>query len=514
MSQWFVTEKLGATQSFTPEGFLLCMNVPVARTGLMMYAPGEIPVTPGRDGIIRITRTAEDLFRPETLASFNGKPIANDHPEETITPLTWQGTSVGHMQAIRRGSGVTDDVMYADFMICEAQAIEDVRAGKREVSLGYDADYVEDSPGYGRQTNIIGNHVAMVDKGRCGPRCSIGDRIAPTFGAQQEDTEVASWQERMGIAVRTKDFRSMDALMGELAGRDDSLPNPAGPGDPLATGAGPDASNTHRIIVNVHGGAKPDVSGDAGAGAPPAPGAAPGAPSAPGAPPAGAPAGDPMHACMQQINATLQQILAAVSGGEETDPPGEGEGGEEDEPDGGDSIPPQTDDDMEDLTGDTEVALVQKPMNNPGTRDRKITKKAPARDSAGLAAQFQDVIARAEVLAPGISVPTFDAKATAVKTADSIARLQRRAIKAAMEDAIGKQAVAPFMGPKPAPLATMDCACLNGIFMGASELMKHANTKGPKGSPTADGPRKGTPTLAEMNKMNREFWDKQNGTAH
>ena len=48
--------------------------------------------------------------------------------------------------------------------------------GVTEVSLGYDADYEQTAPGVGRQTNIIGNHVALVERGRCGPRCAIGDR--------------------------------------------------------------------------------------------------------------------------------------------------------------------------------------------------------------------------------------------------------------------------------------------------------------------------------------------------
>lgn len=516
--QWFVTEKLGVNQSFTPEGFLLCQNVPVARTGLMIYAAGEIPITPGPDGVIRITRTSDDLFRPETMASFNGKPIADDHPDEPITPLTWRNTSVGHMQAIRRGTGISDDVMFADFVVCDPTAIEQVRAGKREVSLGYDADYVQDSPGYGRQTNIIGNHCALVDRGRCGPRCSIGDRIAPTFGVQPKETEVASWAERMAIAVKTRDNRTMDALMGELTGKDDTLPSPSGPGDPTATASPPPGeAQTHRIIVNVHGGQKPGETPQVDAsGQPPVPGAAAG-PTAP----ANQAAGDPVAAGIAQLTQLMQQVLAAVTGQggepEEGDTEEEPDGDEADEPDGGDSIPPQsTDEGLEDVVGDEKVAFVQPDMKNPGgTKDgKRVVKKKPnTTDSANLAKRFQDVMARAEILAPGISMPTFDAKALAVKTVDSIARLQRRALKAAMDDSVGKQAVTPFLNGRQPTFATMDCDFLNNLFMGASELMKNVNKGAVRGQPNATNDRKGPPTLAEINKKNAEFWKNQGGLA-
>ena len=45
----------------------------------------------------------------------------------------------------------------------------------REVSCGYDADYEQTSPGKGKQSNIIGNHLALVDQGRAGHAYAIQD---------------------------------------------------------------------------------------------------------------------------------------------------------------------------------------------------------------------------------------------------------------------------------------------------------------------------------------------------
>lgn len=57
----------------------------------------------------------------------------------------------------------------------------------------------------------------------------------------------------------------------------------------------------------------------------------------------------------------------------------------------------------------------------PGTGD----KAKKARDSKYLEEAFQDTVSKAEVLAPGYTVPTFDAKAPPVKTFRAIDRLRR-----------------------------------------------------------------------------------------
>lgn len=177
---YFTTTILSAKQELTPEGFLLCRDVPIARTGVQLYAPGEVPVE-ARDGLIRIERLPEQVFDERTIASFEGKPITLDHPGEDVTPDNWSKLAKGVVQNVRRGSGIEDDLLLADFLITDKAAIKRVRdEGLREVSCGYDAGYEQIEPGRGKQTNIVGNHVALVDKGRCGSRCAIGDSLMKT----------------------------------------------------------------------------------------------------------------------------------------------------------------------------------------------------------------------------------------------------------------------------------------------------------------------------------------------
>jgi hypothetical protein len=175
--KFYAPIKISDKMSETHEGFLICHDVAIARTGEMLYRGDEIEnVAAGRDGNVRIVRDASEVFRDETMASFEGKPITDDHPIEDVTPENWSKLARGVVQNVRRGVGDQKDLLLADLLVMDKEAIEGVRSGKREVSCGYDAEYEQLETGVGRQKEIIGNHVALVDRGRCGPRCSIRDR--------------------------------------------------------------------------------------------------------------------------------------------------------------------------------------------------------------------------------------------------------------------------------------------------------------------------------------------------
>jgi Uncharacterized protein conserved in bacteria (DUF2213) len=92
-----------------------------------------------------------------------------------VNPDNWKGLAVGAVQHPRRGEGDQHDMLVADLLITDRRAIELIKSGKKELSCGYDVDYEELSPGIGRHFNIVINHVAIVDEGRCGPRCAIVD---------------------------------------------------------------------------------------------------------------------------------------------------------------------------------------------------------------------------------------------------------------------------------------------------------------------------------------------------
>src|SRR5579862_9347436 len=108
--RFFTTEQIGEKQALTPEGFLLCVDVPIARTGVMYYGPGETTIkSTGPDGRVKVIRREEDVFRPEFMLSFAGKDFVDDHPQDGVNPENWrllatEGSVVGTVMNPRRGT--------------------------------------------------------------------------------------------------------------------------------------------------------------------------------------------------------------------------------------------------------------------------------------------------------------------------------------------------------------------------------------------------------------------------
>lgn len=174
--KYFITSHLSDNISETPEGFLVCTGVAIARTGEMVYGPGESPIEVGPDGIARVYRDAREVFRPETLASFEGKAFTIQHPEDFVGPKNWSVLAKGMIQNVRRGRGENANDIVADILVTDEEAIKLVRGGVREVSCGYECEYIQTGIGLGMQTNIIGNHVALVEQGRAGSSYAINDQ--------------------------------------------------------------------------------------------------------------------------------------------------------------------------------------------------------------------------------------------------------------------------------------------------------------------------------------------------
>ena len=172
---YYITEQLSEHIGETPEGFLLCRDVPLTRTGVFEYTASEVPVEASLDGMVKIQRDEDEVFAENTIASFEGKPVTINHPEGMVTPENWSELAHGIVQNVRRGQGEMSDLLLGDILITTEKGIELVKSGLREVSCGYDAQYEQIEKGKGKQREIIGNHVALVTKGRAGSRCTIQD---------------------------------------------------------------------------------------------------------------------------------------------------------------------------------------------------------------------------------------------------------------------------------------------------------------------------------------------------
>ena len=198
---FYAPAQLGRSRRITPEGYLLCEGVPIARLGTQVYSAEELhnpdpnasQLVPDSDGRIVVERRAEEVFSDESMASFEGKDVTIEHPNQNLTPDTWSNESVGHMQNIRRGTGVEDDLLVADLLIKDPAAIAYINRELPEVSCGYNSEYKQVGPGRAIQRNIIGNHLALVERGRAGPRCAFKDhsKTGETF-MRTKDTLLAA----------------------------------------------------------------------------------------------------------------------------------------------------------------------------------------------------------------------------------------------------------------------------------------------------------------------------------
>src|SRR5579863_8549207 len=101
---FYTVETLGPTRSKTPEGFTVCLGEPIARTGVQLYTAQEVGFPGDPNRVIRVERLPEDVFRPETLASGEGKDVLLDHPKsgELVDPDSWRELTMGSVQNLRR----------------------------------------------------------------------------------------------------------------------------------------------------------------------------------------------------------------------------------------------------------------------------------------------------------------------------------------------------------------------------------------------------------------------------
>ncbi len=187
----YFTDRFTITKrSKSPEGYLLVQDSKLARVGVLNYRFGELgsidgaPDTLKKLDEVRVYRGPEELFKAEVLDSFKSKPVTLSHPGELVDTETFKDASVGFSKDDLKGSG---DFITASVLITDADAIKAVEDGTKELSLGYTARITwqpgtaPDGSVYDAvQTEIRGNHIAIVPRGRCGSVCTLSDSILKT----------------------------------------------------------------------------------------------------------------------------------------------------------------------------------------------------------------------------------------------------------------------------------------------------------------------------------------------
>lgn len=442
----YTTEKIGPNRELTPEGYLLCKGVPVARTGTMIYGPDEIGgASVGPDGVVRAHRSDEDVFDERTIASALGKPITNDHPEGDVNPENWKENSHGVALNIRRGEGAMDDLLMMDLLLTTKEGIEAVQNGKREISLGYDANYEEISEGEYRQFNIVINHIALVEEGRCGSRCAIKDqqiKVEATPVKNKGKINKTGVAKIIDLIMRAHNTKDSDVL-GEVIS--DALQD-----DELALG-------------NQQGGKEDDLGARTSF------------------------TDDDIkahidqnareHEEMRSEIAILKEALAKLS-------------------------TPAQDDDVTDPKSEEEKmiedALEEEAPEGTGPEARK------AKDSSYLSESFQSTIASAEILVPGIRIPTYDRAANPSQTFKKICGLRRQALDLAYNQANTRSIIDDVLAGKKLDTTNMTCDAVRVLFNSATAVKKASNVAIRSGMASAGEVKH--MTLDDVEKMHKDYY--------
>lgn len=510
--RFLVVDQLGSKRVMTPKG-LLCKDAVLARTGEQEYGPYETPIEPGAFDRVIIERPEDEVFAPETVASAEWAPVVNDHPlgpygdRLDVNAENWRDLACGWVINPHRGSGLDSDLLLGDLLIPRQDAIDAIDAGKRELSCGYDADYEEIAPGRGVQRNIRINHVALVDRGRCGPRCCIGDADWNRLSADARCEELAmatrangrqpTWRDRLRAAFKARDEGEFEEAIGAAPNGD----NGEGEGEGEGNGNGNGESHVHVHLDGRSG----DQEGEGVA----------------------AVVGrhddelEELWQANQMEQAAIESLLGG--GGEATDrirdrirdarfphrdarrkrmgidaaasdQGGSNPGTFRDPPDVG-------------AAGGASTAILPgfQMEAPPGTQ---VVDLQRARDSALLEDSYGETMAAAEILLPGVKLPVFDRAQRPARTIDALCRFRREVLGEAARQPETKALVERDLRGR--DLATLPCEMVRDAFFRVAESRAAENHRaaGFGGTLVTSGLTVGGPVAspADIEKMNADYW--------
>ena len=214
-------DRISPHMTDTPEGYLICHDVPIARTGEQEYLARELNLDGDPDRVVPVYRHPEDVFDAAVLASFEGKDVTQQHPPENVGPANHAMYSKGHVENVRRNG----EHIVADLHIKDAGLISDIKNGvMREVSCGYLCNYVPEGNGF-KQTHIRGNHVAVVPRGRAGHEIAIKDAAVQAEKGRRRMSEF--WKSVLtafGMAAKDASPEELDAMVSTTAHALDAAP--------------------------------------------------------------------------------------------------------------------------------------------------------------------------------------------------------------------------------------------------------------------------------------------------
>jgi len=163
---------IGKNVKETPQGFLIIPAF-TARTGIQSYRTAD-------GSTLKEFRPESEVFSEVSMSSLRTAAVTDGHPTEMVTPENAEELIVGHTDGMIVKEKDGDELfLKTNLIITHKKAIDAIRAGKAELSNGYNVD-LDFTPGEHNgqkfdavQKNIVNNHIAIVWKGRAGKKASL-----------------------------------------------------------------------------------------------------------------------------------------------------------------------------------------------------------------------------------------------------------------------------------------------------------------------------------------------------
>jgi len=189
----------------TKDGFLAA-EAHVARTGIQMYRAAELGMDGDPNRTIRVYRPPDEVFATDAMASYAYRPVTVDHPQQMVDAKNWKEHARGQTggEVLRDGEFVR-----VPMLLMDEGAINDWKAGKRELSMGYEMDLEmkDGSTPEGEQydavqRNLRMNHLALVARARGGSQLKLGDTTLEDINMSDVKLKTVTVD---GLAVETTD---------------------------------------------------------------------------------------------------------------------------------------------------------------------------------------------------------------------------------------------------------------------------------------------------------------------
>lgn len=159
-------------------GYWEIKHNPISKVGVFPYLGKNISDECEPDKVYYVYRPAKTLEDSVETWDNPPKPFINDHE------MLGEGFSKideRPVQGVIHNPVFEDDVLYADLSVYSESLKDAIAGGKKELSLGYFCKYRKEKGVYKGQTydyiqeDMVGNHIALVENGRCGSDVKVFD---------------------------------------------------------------------------------------------------------------------------------------------------------------------------------------------------------------------------------------------------------------------------------------------------------------------------------------------------